>query len=691
MSKDLKNENVTNAPEVANTPEIKEENGFMKVLKAIGRFFLKIFRTLGRWFRRMFMGASKELSKTDVFSVENIDSPGKQAVKAFFRKPLAVAALSLLVFVFGLCFIGSLALPLDYSYSDSMLRNISPGLNMMSVDRHIKKQIKEISSFSSYTVGLGQDGKVYTWGDTKLPLTIHDEDMSVLPNAIKNGNVAHIAAGFDHAIAITQDGHVVGWGEFDNAQYGDKGSLYGMRSQVIDMPADLQSGTIDVNDVKQLVCGYQVTAIVMNSGKVYAWGNKSSGANNLNGIKAKTDVSKVAFLGTQAAALSKTGELYLEGAKEMLGTIAKKDANGNLQYLNIIDDNYFAGRTIIDIAASNDSLAILADDGELLLTGKQINVENKNFVDIPKLPIDEKFVEIHAGARHFVAVSNKRNVYAFGENYLNQCDFEGKLGEDEKLIVTSFQNYVVNKTTNKLVDSWGFKGYFMGSDDQGRDVFARIINGGKMSLTIGAVSVIIAAIIGIIVGVVSGYFGGWVDMILMRVTEVFSAIPFLPFALILSAVMAGSNISEDTRIFIIMCILGLLSWTGLAHMVRGQILAEREKEFVLAAKAMGVKESKIAFKHILPNVMSIITVHLTLDFAGCLLTESSLSYLGFGVKLPRPTWGNMLDGCNNEIVIGSYWWRWLFPALFLLLSTISINLIGDALRDVLDPKSSAER
>ena len=126
-------------------------------------------------------------------------------------------------------------------------------------------------------------------------------------------------------------------------------------------------------------------------------------------------------------------------------------------------------------------------------------------------------------------------------------------------------------------------------------------------------------------------------------------------------------------------------------MIRGQVLAEREKEFVTAAKAMGVKESKIAFKHILPNIISIILVSMTLDFAGCMLTEASLSYLGFGVRLPSPTWGNMLNGCNNEVVIANYWWRWLFPALFLLLTTISINIIGDTLRDVMDPKSSSER
>lgn len=210
-------------------------------------------------------------------------------------------------------------------------------------------------------------------------------------------------------------------------------------------------------------------------------------------------------------------------------------------------------------------------------------------------------------------------------------------------------------------------------------------------MTIGAVAVIISTAIAVIIGCLSGYFGGWVDMLLMRVTEIFGAIPFLPFALILSSILAGKNIEESTRIFMIMCILGVLSWTGLARMVRGQILATRENEYVTAAKAMGVREGRIAFKHILPNVISVILVSVTLDFAGCMLTESSLSYLGFGVKLPRPTWGNMLDGCNSELVIGQFWWRWFFPALFLLLTTICINIIGDALRDVMDPKSNGDR
>ena len=137
----------------------------------------------------------------------------------------------------------------------------------------------------------------------------------------------------------------------------------------------------------------------------------------------------------------------------------------------------------------------------------------------------------------------------------------------------------------------------------------------------------------------------------------------------------------------IMIILGVLSWPGLARLVRAQILAEREKEFVTAAKALGVKERNVIFKHIIPNVITVIIVSATLSYAGSLLTESGLSFLGFGVQ-GHPTWGNMLSGSQDMGVIVNYWWRWVFPSIFLCVATISINLVGDGLRDAIDPRST---
>ena len=345
--------------------------------------------------------------------------------------------------------------------------------------------------------------------------------------------------------------------------------------------------------------------------------------------------------------------------------------------------SYLETKKVKDIDASNNCFAFVTEDGEVLVQGASKYGEAKC-----NLPAGEKAVKITAGAFHFAALTESGKAYAWGANDKGQCKVNGK--ECADVFTGAYQTYLVDNE-GKLIKSVGLRGYPFGTDNRGRDTFTRIVHGGKMTMTIGAVAVIVSTVIAIIIGCLSGYFGGWVDMLLMRVTEIFSAIPFLPFAMLLSYILSTRPIGETMRIFIIMLILGLLSWTGLARMIRGQVLAEREKEFVLAAKAMGIKEKRIAFKHILPNVISVILVSMTLDFAGCLLTESSLSYLGFGVQQPRPTWGNMLNGANNSTVIQTYWWQWFFPALFLSIATISINIIGDTLRDVLDPRSSQEK
>ena len=291
----------------------------------------------------------------------------------------------------------------------------------------------------------------------------------------------------------------------------------------------------------------------------------------------------------------------------------------------------------------------------------------------------------------------KERVQQAVENGETKYTYVNDAGQEREIKLeynpAKYQWSIKEGTSTRVFDAYSFpdSAHWLGTDKNGMDMLTRLMYGGRVSLMIGFIVVIISAALGVVLGGVSGYFGGWVDILLMRVTEIVGAIPFLPFALVLSAILQSSDLHENTRIFIIMLILGLLSWTGLAKLIRGQILAEREKEFVTAARSMGVKEGRIAFKHILPNVISVILVSVTLDFAGCMLTESSLSYLGFGVQLPRPTWGNMLDGSRNALVIQSYWWRWVFPALFLSIVVICINIIGDTLREVLDPKSEVDK
>ena len=620
--------------------------------------------------RQLFFGARANKEEYDVEN-ERYDSPSVLAVKAFFRKPTAVIALIVLILMLLVSFVGPIFMPIDLSYTEVLHQNLAPGLNMMSLPSQMKEDPRSISSMGSFSLGVDSNGDIYTWGQYQC----FDEAKNVLniPQEVQDANIVMAAAGTDHCVAIGDDGTVYAWGEYDNAQYGRDGRLLGEYPQ----PDELIDGKIDVDNIAQLICGDQMTAILMKDGTLYAWGNAMAKCQNLDSIyrgihRDDLQIAKVAMTNVALLALTKDGQFYT-------------GSNSQYKLYKGVDiQEYIGSRKVVDIAATSDSVALLLDDSEIITMGK--------CTDVVTVPQGDKAVSVNAGTRHFTAVLESGKVLSWGNNALGQAEVPDALAQEggvDQIYSTGFQNYAYKD--GEFVDSWGLKGYLMGTDNLGRDLFARIVNGGRMTMTIGAVAVIVAAIIGIIVGCISGYFGGWVDLLLMRVTEVFSAIPFLPFALVLSAVLQGSSLKEDVRIFIIMIILGLLSWTGLATMIRGQILAEREKEFVLAAKAMGVKESRIAFKHILPNVMSVVIVSLTLSFATCMLTESSLSYLGFGVKLPRPTWGNMLDGCLNSVVIQNYWWRWLFPSLFLAITVICINIIGDTIRDVLDPKSSQEK
>jgi len=635
-----------------------------------------ILKTLATWLRRMVLGASKDMAMDDRFVVEKLESPSKMAVKAFFRRKLAVVALIVLVSLFLFVLIGPKFFPMDASYTDSLQANLAPNYTYLKVPAGLKDNIKTINGFGSFTIGISKDNKFYIWGSTKESLT--NIDFAAIPEDIKDGGVFTAAAGTNHVIAITTEGKVIGWGDNTTGQYGYVTEQDQQFFQ--QMPEELITGTVDVNQVQQLVAGYQATALVMKDGTMYLWGNKNALMNMKDIIgnpDAMTNVQKVALGNYYGLILKKDGTLDGMSMNKRSGVSSTGEKIPNLR-AHLID------KKVVDIAATDNCYALILENGELIVFGADEHGEKQ----IPMLPEGAKYVSVTGGTRHFVAVSDQGLAYTWGLNDSEQASLSGV--EASQVFAGAKQTYLVN-AEGELTEAVGFKGYLMGTDKYGRDIFTRIIHGGKMTMTIGAVAVIVSSVIAIIVGCLSGYFGGWVDMLLMRITEIFSAVPFLPFAMMLSYIIRTMSMEETTRIFIIMVMLGLLSWTGLARMIRGQVLAEREKEFVIAAQSMGVKESRIAFKHILPNVISVILVSMTLDFAGCLLTESSLSYLGFGVQPPRPTWGNMLDGANTEIVIQNYWWQWVFPALFLSIATISINIIGDTLRDVLDPKSSQEK
>ena len=223
--------------------------------------------------------------------------------------------------------------------------------------------------------------------------------------------------------------------------------------------------------------------------------------------------------------------------------------------------------------------------------------------------------------------------------------------------------------------------YLLGTDQSGRDVLSRLIYASRVSLLVGVASTGIAMVIGVVLGLVSGYFGGWMDMLLMRITDMVMAFPYIMLILVVASLVGPG-------MWNIIFILGFLNWPGVARLVRGNVLAIKESNYIKAAKVSGLSTPRILFGQILPNTVAPILVNATSGIALAILDEAALSFLSMGVQPPAASWGNMLNGAQSLTILTSQPWLWLPPGLAIVLTVLSINFMGDALRDALDPTNT---
>lgn len=261
--------------------------------------------------------------------------------------------------------------------------------------------------------------------------------------------------------------------------------------------------------------------------------------------------------------------------------------------------------------------------------------------------------------------------------------------------VIFFSEAEANYTNTKIRLSPPSREHPFGTDTVGRDILARTIYGGQISLLIGLSAVIVEVIVGVLIGAIAGYYGGWIDGLLMRFTEAMFNIPQL-FLLLVMAKFFGGKIpaielfgrSFSGSVIVIIVIIGITSWMYLARIVRANFLSLKEREFVLAAHTTGTSNMSIIFNHILPNSIAPIIVSGTLSVANAIITEAYISFLGLGVQPPTATWGNMLEGAYNYIETAP--WLWIFPGSLIVLTVLSINFVGDGMRDALDPHAIVE-
>ena len=250
-------------------------------------------------------------------------------------------------------------------------------------------------------------------------------------------------------------------------------------------------------------------------------------------------------------------------------------------------------------------------------------------------------------------------------------------------------NWIIRQQqSSRQYDSYSFPSskHLLGTDKYGMDMLTRLMYGGRVSLMIGFIVIIIETVLGVILGGIAGYFGGWVDNLIMRLVDIFYCIPSMPIILILGAAMDQQRVEPGKRLIYLMLILGILGWAGIARLVRGQILSLREQEFMTATEACGISVKSRIFKHLIPNVIPQLIVNCTMGLGSVIITEATLSFLGLGVKFPFASWGNIINDVNNTHVLTTYWFIWIPAGLLLLLTVLAFNLVGDGLRDAFDPK-----
>ena len=265
---------------------------------------------------------------------------------------------------------------------------------------------------------------------------------------------------------------------------------------------------------------------------------------------------------------------------------------------------------------------------------------------------------------------------------------EGEFDENGEQVYESYTVYQMDKT-QKLVDDKGLptSEHWLGTDADGMDVLTRIMYGGRISLTISFIVVFMEVILGILLGGLAGYFGGWVDTVVMRVVDIFNCLPTLPLMLIIGAILDSFGVKASVRIYYMMAFLTFFGWTGIARMVRGQILSLREQEFMVSATARGLSTKRKIFRHLVPNVMPQLIVSMTLGLGSIILSEATLSYLGLGVPKPYAAWGSMIGDIKDPIILQNYPNLWMPAGICIVLAVLGFNFIGDGLRDAIDPKS----
>lgn len=328
----------------------------------------------------------------------------------------------------------------------------------------------------------------------------------------------------------------------------------------------------------------------------------------------------------------------------------------------------------------DEPYAIEYDEGQITI----YNQDGEPFAGVSEIivnPLDQN---------EFLSFEFKSTIRQTIRNLEDRVLFTEPSGEtiEYRIARVNANYYIRRQTATELISLYELPSlaHPLGLDNNGMDNLTRLMYGGRISLMVGFVVVILEMIIGVIIGGISGYFGGAVDTSLMRFVDLFNSIPFFPVVIIFGSVMDTLDVEPITRIFLLMAVLGVLGWTGIARVVRGQILSLREQDFMVAAEATGIRTRRRIFRHLVPNVMPLLIVSATGSLGGIIITEATLGFLGLGVRYPLASWGSIINVASDPYVMTNFWFMWLPAGSLILLTVLGFNFVGDGLRDAFDPK-----
>ncbi len=660
---------------------------------------------------------SGEVKLDDVTRVKVL-SPTRQVLKRFVRNRLAIVGSVILIAMFVFCFLGPIfyAYPQDETFHKYQSQNVNYALakenvnfNGYVVDDSVEFDLGETNMMNSRVKSMIEDGRdvllavdehgacyvekisegIYTLGraDAKEICTIGGSTVTVGSYDLLTGKFTFAdgieeipgleAAAVSNIDKTSQKGSFEVAGKSYNFEKGTGKSF---------TVTNFDDGIIYAGE--KMDAGFEAAvSAAAEENKDFSYGGKDYALSSV-----KDDIYTVYEFGG-----SKVGMVYsiltFDGFET--GTKVTDEFRANALMATAGDGKFTADGEEYTIAPEGGMLTVCRADGTEFGEFGSMSIRRYSGVDSMdyqlKKDISGAIAEMKASGEKSADIKtvlpqqNEDGEYVYDEN--------GELQYvDSDLVITQKNDgeYVINcEQVIYVIDMYATPslGHLLGTDGDGMDVLARVMYGGRVSLMVGFVVVIIETILGVIMGGISGYFGGWVDTVIMRLVDIFYCLPSLPIMIIIGAMMDAARMDPYRRLIIMMAALGVMGWAGVARLVRGQILSLREQEFMVAAEATGIKVKARIFRHLVPNVMPQLIVTATMGLGGVILEESTLSFLGLGVKHPMATWGTMINSVSSASAMAHYAYIWIPVGLLICLTVIAFNFVGDGLRDAYDPRA----